>query len=205
MTGRGLCPVYEPPPGFISERTGNSLQQLLGIVVILALMVMILLLSKLRKKKIQPFIDSFAEAYCKVTDHVLNGNNVIDRIKYDTEEGGYIRALPPEDQPESIRRIFEQGVDADDIEQIKTMFSMQHETQEYLTSFNLIGKRINLIMNRCYDLTNLCLSLIDDPSKIRVKKDIEELEFYFTKQKKIREEMLKEIVSPECFSKMKAY
>ena len=53
MTRRGLCPVYEPPSGFISERTGNSLQQLLGIVVILALMVMILLLSKLRKKKIQ--------------------------------------------------------------------------------------------------------------------------------------------------------
>ncbi|MBQ5757047.1 MAG: hypothetical protein IIV93_00875, partial [Clostridia bacterium] len=62
-----------------------------------------------------------------------------------------------------------------------------------------------LIMNRCYDLTNLCLSLIDDPSKIRLKKDIEELEFYFTKQKKIREEMLKEIVSPDCFSKMKSY
>ena len=136
---------------------------------------------------------------------MLNGSNVIDRIKYDTEEGGYIRALPAQDQPDSIRQIFERGVDADDIEQIKTMFSMQHETQEYLTSFNLIGKRINLIMNRCYDLTNLCLSLIDDPSKIRVKKDIEELEFYFTKQKKIREEMLKEIVSPECFSKMKSY
>ena len=181
------------------------MQQLSGIVVILAIMVMILLLSKLRKKKIQPYIDSFAEAYCRVTDHVLNGCNVVDKIRYEKEEGGYIRALPSEEQAESIRQVFEQGVDADDIEQIKTMFSMQQETQAYLTSFNLIGKKINLIMNRCYDLTNLCLSLINDPSLIREKKDIEELEFYFTRQKKIREEMLKEIVSPECFSKMRSY
>lgn len=168
-------------------------------------MVMILLLSKLRRKRIQPFIDAFAEAYCKVTDHVLNGCNVIDKVGYETEEGGYVRALPTEDQPDAVRQVFERGVDADDIEQIRTMFSMQQETQAYLTSFNLIGKKINLIMNRCYDLTNLCLSLIDDPSKIRIKKDIEELEFYFSRQKKIREELLKEIVSRECFSRMKSY
>ena len=181
------------------------MQQLSGIVVILALIVMIQLLSKYRKKKIQPFIDSFAEAYCRVTDHVLNGSNVVDRIRYETGEGGYVHTVPPEDQAESIREIFIRGVDADDIEQIKTMFSMRYETQQYLTSINLIGKKINLIMNRCYDLTNLCLSLIDDPSKIRDKKDIEELEFYFSRQKKIREEMLKEIVSQECYSKMKSY
>lgn len=205
MKRRGLCPVRSPRSEFVPERTGNSLQQLSGIVVILALIAMILLLSKYRKKKIQPFIDAFAEAYCTVTDRVLNGSNVVDRVRYETGEGGYVRALPPEDQAKSIREIFNRGVDAEDIEQIKTMFSMRHKTQEYLTSINLIGKKINLIMNRCYDLTNLCLSLIDDPSKIRDKKDIEELEFYFSRQKKIRGEMLKEIVSQECYSKMKPY
>ena len=168
-------------------------------------MAIILLLSKVRGKKVQPFIDSFADAYCKVTDHVLHCGNIVEKVAVQAEDGGYVSALPNEQQPESVRAIFEQGVDETDLEQIKTMFEMRSEVQEYLTSFNLIGKNINLIMNRCYDLVNLCLSFIDDPSKIRTKDDLKELSFYFTKQKKIREEMLQSIVSPECFQRMTKY
>ena len=87
------------------------MNQLLSVGLIAVIAIGILFLSQIRKKRIQPYIDAFATAFCEVSEHILPKEGIAGTLAVKPLEAGRVRALPKEQQPEPIRALIEKGVD----------------------------------------------------------------------------------------------
>ena len=87
------------------------MNQLLSVGLIAVIAIGILFLSQIRKKRIQPYIDAFATAFCEVSEHILPKEGIAETLAVKPLEAGRVRALPNEQQPEPIRALIEKGID----------------------------------------------------------------------------------------------
>ena len=175
------------------------MEQSLGILVVAALAVLFVILSGVRKKRIEPYLDAFAHAFCELSDHVLgDSRGTAAQLSTEHSEGGALHARPAEFQPEAIREILSRGADAYALQRIQTMYESRGKAQEHLANFNLIGKKINGVLNRVYDLANLSLSIINDPDLLTTQQDLDDFQFFLQKQTYLRNTTLASIVSEEC-------
>ena len=172
--------------------------QTLTIVVVGGLALLFWFLSQRRVKRLQTYTDRFARAFCEAYDHVLPTTEVPDALRYDQTEGGALRVLPGERQPDQIRALFEKGVDDYIMERLRAMYALRDEAQALLTTVNLVGNKYNAVLNHCYDLANLFFSFVDDPAKLTTKEDLERFSSYLNRQKFLRNTTLASIVSEDC-------
>lgn len=180
------------------------MNQLLSVGLIAVIAIGILFLSQIRKKRIQPYIDAFATAFCEVSEHILPKEGIAETLAVKPLEAGRVRALPKEQQPEPIRALIEKGIDEYALERLRTMFAMRMKAQEHLSSFNLIGKKINGVLNSTYDLVNLSLSIIHDPSIVKTADDVNEFRRFTQKQRELRTKTLASVASEEWKEKYAA-
>ena len=169
-----------------------------AVLIIGAVAGLIWWLSTCRVKRLHVYTDQFARAFCQAYDHALPATGVTEVLRYERTESGLIQVLPPEEQPEPIRTLLEKGVDAFIMDRLREMFQYRQDAQNLLTTINLVEKKFNSAMNRCYDLTNLFFSFVDDPSKLRTQEDLDNFTFYLNKQGFLRNTTLASIVSEEC-------
>ncbi|MDO4572203.1 MAG: hypothetical protein Q4C13_02455 [Clostridia bacterium] len=170
----------------------------LGILIVAAVAVLFLLLSGLRRRRIQPYIDAFAKAFCEASDHLLGSTRSFGAIATEWTGGGLIRVLPAEEQPEALRALLERGVDDYVLERIRSMFELRAEAQKHLSVINLIGKKVNGVMNHVYDMANVSFSVINDQSILLKKEDLESFQQFLNKQAYIRNTTLASVVSEAC-------
>lgn len=174
------------------------MKQYLGILIIAAMAGLIWVLSWLRKRRIQPLLDRFARIYCEAADHMLGEADHCGALNAERLEDGGLRVLGPEEQSEAIRTLFERGVDDEARALIRAMFETRGEIQAHLTGFNLIGKRINGVLNRVYDVANLAFSIIDDPGVVLSGEQAQDFDFFLNKQAYIRNVTLAAVASARC-------
>ena len=172
--------------------------QWLSIVIVAAVALLFWWLSKQRERRLCAFTDPFARAFCEAADHLFTGVPQDAVLRYRRLDGGYMEALPAEEQPEAIRRIFEQGVDVYIMERLRTMYAMRDEAQSMLTSVNFIKDKYNMALNNCYDMANLFFSFVDDPSKMKTDDDLAAFTYFLQKQAFIRNTTFAAIVSDAC-------
>ena len=169
-----------------------------AILVVGAVACLFWWLSTRRVKRLHVYTDQFARAFCEAYDHVLPTVEVAETLRYTRTESGRIEVLPADQQPEPIKALLEKGVDSFIMDRLRDMFRLRNEAQSLLTTFNLVEKKFNSALNRCYDLTNLFFSFVDDPSKLRTQDDLDNFSFYLNKQAFLRSTTLASIISEEC-------
>ena len=174
------------------------MKEILGILIIAAVAGLIVLLSEVRKKRIQPYLDAFARAFCEASDHLLGDVDTHGVIQTEPIGNGAQRLLPAEQQPSAVCALLERGVDDYIHQKIREMFNQRAEAQAHLTGFNLIGKRVNGVLNRVYDLANISFSIIDNPSTPLSADDVKDFDFFLNKQAYIRNTTLAAIISDKC-------
>ncbi len=174
------------------------MEKLVAIIIVAAAAALILFSSRLRRKRIQPYLDDFATAFCEASDHLLGSANFFGTLKTEAAGNQRFRVLAADEQPEAIRALFERGVDDYVLERIRSMFQLRDEAQKHLTSVNLIGKRVNGVMNRVYDMANLSFSIINNPELPLKESDLQDFDFFLNRQEYIRNTTLAAIVSDEC-------
>ena len=176
----------------------------IGALAVAIVAALLILTSQLRHKRIYPYLDAFAQAYCEAADHVLHGRVIPDTPAVERLDGGGVALLPAEAQPEAVRSLLEQGIDDYVMQRLRTMYEMRAKAQEHLTGINYVGKKINGVLNRCYDLANLSFSIINDPTVVRREEHLDEFRFFLTKQRFLRTTTLASVVSEECRKKLAA-
>ena len=181
------------------------------MLLVAGMVVLICFISAIREKKVQVFTDEFAKAFIEASDHILGTSFVVDQLKYkiDTMVEGKGRErkdpkkvqvilAPPEEQPEALRDLFQNGIDDYILERFRTMHIKRDGAQLYLTSTNLIEKRYNSALNRIYDIANISFSALKDYSVIQTLEDVENFHFFLTKQDFLRNTTLASIMSREA-------
>lgn len=174
------------------------MEQLVGVLVIAAVVVLLLLLSRIRRRRVQPYVDAFAAACCEAAEHLLGGTEPLGRVRTEALDDGRRRLLPAEQQPEKIRALLEAGVDEYALARMRSMFALRQSAQERLSAVNLIGDRINGVLNRVYDLFNLSLSIIHDPCVTLSADEERDFDFFLNQQAYLRGVTLAAVVSEAC-------
>lgn len=169
-----------------------------GILVVGAMAALFVVLSGVRRRRIQPQLDDFARAFCRVSDHLLGTTQRFGVIAVESAGGDMVRVLPAEAQPVAFCELLERGVDEYAMECLRDMFRLRAEAQAHLTSINLIGKRINGVLNHVYDMTNVSLSVLHDRSVPLKKEEWESVQLFFNSQAYIRSTTLASVVSDPC-------
>lgn len=174
------------------------MKEILGILIIAAVAGLIVLLSEVRKKRIQPYLDAFVRAFCDASDHLLGEVDSHGVIQTEPIGSGAQRLLPAEQQPSAVRALLERGIDDYVHQKIREMFDLRAKAQAHLTGFNLIGKRINGVLNRVYDLANISFSIVNNPATPLSADDVKDFDFFLNKQAYLRNTTLAAIASSEC-------
>ncbi|MEG1524179.1 MAG: hypothetical protein RRZ24_02105 [Clostridia bacterium] len=172
--------------------------RIFAITIVAGLAILFWWLSSLRVKKLHVHTDLFAKALCEAADHVMLQPSTTEKLQYTTDDHGDICVLPESDQPQGIRQLIARGVDEYIIDRMHTLYQMREEAQSLLTSVTLVGNKYNAVLNRCYDLTNLFFSFLDDPSRLTTQKELEDFHFFLQKQDYLRNVTLASIVSEAC-------
>ncbi|MEG1547436.1 MAG: hypothetical protein RR527_01690 [Clostridia bacterium] len=178
------------------------MREWLAILAVAVITIVILALTELRKKRIAPYCDAFALAFCEAAEHVLPRHLAAQSLAYAVNEAGKINVLPLDEQPDALRAVFSQQVDEYAMQRFRVMHDQRINAQKLLTGFNLIDKKYNACLNHCYDLMNLFLSALEDFSVIVEKKDIEDIESFLYKQRHLRTVTLASIITPACREKL---
>lgn len=174
------------------------MDKVLGILIVGVVAALFWALSGLRKRRIQPQLDAFAKAFCEASDHLLGTVRQFGVVATEPAGGGLVRVLPAGEQPSALSELFERGVDGYVMERIRDMFRLRAEAQAHLTTVNLIGKRINGVLNHVYDMANISFSVINDQNVLLKAEDLESFRLFLNKQDYIRNTTLASIVSEAC-------
>lgn len=174
------------------------MERIVGILVVAAMAALILLLSYVRKRRIQPYLDAFARAFCEASAHLMNGTGPAGRVRTEALADGRLRLLPAAEQPAGVRAALEKGADDYMMTRLGTMCEMRAAARTHLTTFNLIGRRINSVLDRVYDLAEQTAVILRQPDAALSASALEDLDFFLNRQAYIRGTTLSAIVSEAC-------
>lgn len=171
-----------------------------GMLLVLGVAGALLGISYLRKRRVEPCLDAFAEAYCEAVDHILGDPRALQSawLATETTADGLFRLAPMDRQPMALRTLFEKGVDAYAMERLQTMYDQRSKAQEVLSGINMLGKRINPVLNNTFDLINESLSLLHKPDVTFDQKSLDRFHYFLHKQQHVRNVALASIVSTRC-------
>ena len=82
-----------------------------GMLIVAVVAFSILGISAYRKRRIDPQLETFAQAYCEAADHVLGGPHRMEGawLATETTADGLLRLAPLDQQPEALRQLLQQG------------------------------------------------------------------------------------------------
>jgi hypothetical protein len=207
---------------------GVIMDKLLPILLIAGIVILIFLSSHLCERRVQKFSDEFCKAFIEASDHLLdvplNGDKLIytvastnedainvDATKVDATKVAVkfgkakhagktvrIKPAPLEEQPETLRKLFEKGIDDFVLDRFKTMHIKRDGAQLNYSPLNMIEKKYNGAMNRIYDIANISFSALEDFSVLKTQEDIDDFHFFLYQQDFIRNTTLSSIISKDA-------
>lgn len=154
--------------------------------------------SYLKKRRMFPLCDRFAELYCELADRMLGKTGCAASLNVEHLDGGLVEIRPQEEQPEAIREIFRRPVDDAVLSGVRELFSLRDEIQAHASNGSFAKDKYNAITNQLFESLNTFLSIIQDPSQTLSKKDLDQFQYYLQKQAHIRNVTLPAIISHAC-------
>lgn len=176
------------------------MEQFLGILLVSLVVAALIGISYLRKKRVGPNLDAFAEAFCEAADHVLGTPYAYGSawLATETTADGFLRIAPMEQQSELIRELFEKGVDEYCMDRLETMYRQRSKAQETLSGINMFSKRLNPVLNDSYDLLNEFLAFIHQTDASFSRGTLDRFHYFLHEQKHIRNVSLASFVTEGC-------
>ena len=154
--------------------------------------------SYLKKKKMYPSCDRFAEEYCKLADRLLENHGTKERLLGESLDGGLVRILPLQEQSEAIQTALQKPIDEAVLASVRELYFLRDDIQAQASNGSFAKDKYNAITNQVFDSLNAYLSIIQDPSQLISQKDMDQFHYMLQKQSHIRNVTLAAIVSRSC-------
>lgn len=158
--------------------------------------------SYLKKKKMFPACDRFAETYCALMDRLLDDRGTQQSLLTESQDGGLLRILPVADQPEALRSMMQKPIDDAMLASVRELYFLRDDIQAQASNGSFSKDKYNAITNQVFDSLNAYLAILQDPTQLISKKDLEQFQYVLQKQKHIRNTTLAAIVSGACAARI---
>ncbi len=178
------------------------MEKYLAMLVVAAVAAAFYGVSFLKKKKMEPACERFAECYCALADRLLQGHGTQTNLLTETLDGGLLRILPLEEQPEEIRAAMQTPVDDAVLASVRELYFLRDDIQAQASNGSFSKDKYNAITNQVFDSLNVYLAILQDPTQFFSKKDLEQFHYVLQKQKHIRNTTLTAIVSGSCAARI---
>ena len=154
--------------------------------------------SYLKKKKMEPVCEKFADVYCELADRLLPGHGTQQSLLTESLDGGLFRILPAEEQQEEVRAALLRPVDDAVLASVRELYFLRDEIQAQASNGSFSKDKYNAITNQVFDSLNAFLAILQDPTQLISKKDLEQFHYVLQKQRHIRNKTLAAIISGTC-------
>ena len=178
------------------------MEKYLAMIVVAVVAAMFYGVSYLKKTKMYPNCDKFAQLFCELADRLLVEPDGKANLNVETLDGGLFQIRPSEEQSESIRNAMQKPLDDEVMSALRELFFLRNEIQAEASNGSFSKDKYNAITNLLYDSLNTYLAIIKDPSQYISAKDLEQFHYYFQKQTYIRNTTLPAIVSRACAARI---
>ena len=178
------------------------MEQYLAILVVVVVAAAFYGVSYLKKKKMYPACDRFAEAYCELTDRLLDDLSTQARLKTEAMPGGLFRIDPIDAQPEAIRAALQKSIDDSVMTTLRELFLLRDDIQAQASNGSFSKDKYNAITNQLFESLNAYLSIVQDPTQLISEKDLDRFHYVLHKQSHIRSVALAAIVSRPCAARI---
>ncbi len=174
------------------------MEQYLAMLLVVLVAAAFYGVSYLKKKRLFPLCDRFAQCYCELADQMLSGVDCKASLNFQRMDGDLIRVCPPEEQPEAIREIMAKPADDSALSKVRELFFLRDEIQSHASNGSFAKDKYNAITNQLFEALNTYLSIINNPLQLFSQKELDYFHYYLQKQAHIRNVTLPSIVSRNC-------
>lgn len=178
------------------------MEQYVAMLVVAVVAAVFIGISYLKKKKMYPNCDRFAQLYCGLADRMLDELSNKEKLNVETLDGGLFQIRPLDQQPEAIRTALQKPVDAEALETLRELYFLRDEIQAEASNGSFSKDKYNAITNQLYDSLTTYLSLVKDASQEVSSKDLDQFHYFYQKQKHIRNVTFPAIVSRACAARI---
>ena len=154
--------------------------------------------SYLKKRKMYPSCDRFAEEYCKLADRLLDSHGTSEHLLGESLDGGLVRILPLQEQPEAIQSALQKPIDEAVLASVRALYFLRDDIQAQASNGSFSKDTYNAITNQVFDSLAAYLSILQNPSQLISQKDMDQFHYMLQKQSHIRNVTLAAIVSRSC-------
>lgn len=158
--------------------------------------------SHLKKKKMEPACDKFAEIYCELTDRLLDDHGTNQSLLTDSMDGSLFCIRPIEEQPEALQTVLKKPIDDAVLSSVRELYFLRDDIQAQASNGSFSKDKYNAITNQVFDSLNAYLAIVQNPTQLISKKDLEQFHFVLQKQKHVRNRTLAAIVSGACAARI---
>lgn len=174
------------------------MEQFLAILLVAVVAAAFYGVSFLKKKKLDPACDRFAQTYCALADRLLEDHGIQDILATEALDGGLFRILPMQAQPEEIRRALQKPIDDAMLASVRELFLLRDQIQSEASNGSFSKDKYNAITNQVFESMNAYLSILQNHTQLISQKDLDQFHYVMQKQKHIRNITLASIVSRAC-------
>jgi len=158
--------------------------------------------SYLKKKKMDPICDRFAETYVALMDRLLDGHGTQESLMTETLDGGLLRILPLEEQTQEIRTLMQKSIDEAVLASVRELYFLRDDIQAQASNGSFSKDKYNAITNQVFDSLNAYLAILQDPTQLISRRDLDQFQYVLQKQKHIHNKTLAAIVSGPCAARI---
>ncbi len=174
------------------------MEKYLAMVVVAIVAAAFYGVSYLKKKKMYPACDRFAQTYCALVDRLLDHLDTAETLQTEQLDGMLFRIFPIEDQPERIRAALSKQIDDSVLSSMRELYFLRDDIQAQASNGSFSKEKYNAITNQVFDSLNSYLSILQDPNQLISKNELDQFHYVLQKQKHIRNTTLAAIVSRPC-------
>ena len=174
------------------------MDQLLAILLVAVVAAAFYGVSLLKKGKMFPACDRFALTYCELVDRLIEHHGTQTKLATESLDGGLLRILPVDDQPEEMKRVLQKPIDDAVLTSMRELFLLRDQIQSEASNGSFAKDKYNAITNQIFDSLNAFLSIIQNPNQLISEKDLDQFHYVLQKQNHIRNVTLPTIVSRAC-------
>ena len=174
------------------------MEQFLAILLVAVVAAAFYGVSLLKRKKLDPACDRFAQTYCALADRLLENHGTQAKLATEALDGGLFRILPMLAQPEELRRALQKPIDDAMLASVRELFLLRDQIQSEASNGSFAKDKYNAITNQVFDSMNAYLSILQNHTQLISQKDLDQFHYVLQKQKHIRNVTLASIASRAC-------
>jgi len=178
------------------------MEKYLAMLIVAAVAAAFYGVSYLKKRKLYPVCDRFAEEYCGLADRLLGHRSIQQSLATETLDGGLFRIQPIQNQPEEIQEALKSPIDDTVLASVRSLFLLRDEIQAQASNGSFSKEKYNAITNQIFDSLNSYLSIVQDQTQFLSQNDLDQFHYMLHKQKHIRNTTLAAIVSRSCAARI---